>query len=371
MSAEAQQEQDPRTRCGYTPRECLQAFSKSLAESGVVATGRALHFGADLICSGGIEIFLQEIWNYAIYHVGIASPRIFVYLKKRIAELDDLIKAMPDEELWNTDEFQTRVGEIILVVRDAPTRTPIAWPKAGPETHTDAWIHGIAAQPPTEAIRRVWKPDGDMHILRTAGCELLAAIGAGSSEKALFWIRWLLDEEKRVKQETKGATLTTIDRAPPGASKASRHAVGYYVAALFAESYKEHARKSLVRMHEEFQCLLDLYRGADSRVGGTARKYILGLMAVILCEVPRWKVPAAPALIKDPVTVSRAVSQSTKFFREVLANARPAVATLTKYFKARGSLTDKQKEKLRAGAGQHNKIETMDTLMNMYLNGNA
>jgi hypothetical protein len=362
---------EPRTRCGYTPRECVQAFSKSLAESGIVATGRALHFGADLICSGGIDIFLQEIWNYSIYHIGIASPRIFVYLKQRMAELDKLVKALPDEELWNSDEFQTRIGEMILVTRDAPTRTPIAWPKAGSETHTDAWIRGIATSPETEAIRRVWKPEGDMPILRTAGCELLAAIGAGSSEKALFWIRWLLDEEKLVRQETKGATLTTIDRAPAGGPKAGRKGVGHYIIALFAESYKEHARKNLVRMHEEFQCLLDLYRGADSRVGGTARKYILGLLAVILCEVPRWKVPAAPTLIKDPVMISRAVSQSIKFFREALANARPQVSVLTKYFKSRGSLTDKQKEKLKSGAGQQTKIDTMDTLMKMYLNGNG
>jgi len=356
---------EPRTRCGYTPRACLQAFIKALAESGIVATGKTLHFAADLICSGAITLFMEEIWSYAIHHIGIASPRIFVYLRKRMGELDAIIKKLPDEELYQSEEFQTRIGELILVVRDAPSRTPVAWPKVGPETHAPSWLATAATAPETEAIRRVWKHDGDLPILRTAGCELLAAIGAGASEKALFWIRWIFDEENMVKKETKGATLTVIDRGAPG-QKAGRRSAGHYIAALFAESYKELAKKELVRMHEEFQCLLELWRGADERVNAASRKYILGMLAITLCEVPRWKVPAAPTLIKDPVTISRAVGQTGKFFREVLAHPKP-VTTLLKFFKMRGPLDDKTRDRLKKVTGQQKKIDTVDAILNSYL----
>jgi hypothetical protein len=361
-------EEQLRTRCGYTPRECLQAFIRSLTETGAVSTGKTLHFAADLICSGGVELFLEEIWNYAIHHIGIASPRIFVYLKKRTDELDKLIKKLPEDLLFSSEEFQTRVGEIILVVRDAPCRSPIPWPKVGPETHTTTWLTGLNSAPETEAIRRVWKQEGDMPLLKTVGCELVAAIGSGASEKALFWIRWLFDEEKKVKAETKGATMTTVDRAN-GGGRATARSVGHFIAALFAESYKEFARKELVRMHEEFQTLLDLWRGAEKRIGGGSRKYILGLLAIILCEVPRWKVPAAPTLIKDPVLISRTVGQSRRFFEEVLVYPKPMTTTLVKLFRIRGSMNDKQKDKLKTVTAQQQKIDTMDALFSAYIGG--
>lgn len=41
-------------------------------------------------------------------------------------------------------------------------------------------------------------------------------------------------------------------------------------------------------------------------------------MILALAEVPRWKVPAAQPLVKDPTVISRAVQQSVRFFQEVL-----------------------------------------------------
>jgi hypothetical protein len=50
--------------------------------------------------------------------------------------------------------------------------------------------------------------------------------------------------------------------------------------------------------------------------------------------VPRWKVPAAPTLIKDPVAMSRAIREVPKFFREVLAYDPPKHSVI-KAFKAK------------------------------------
>lgn len=49
------------------------------------------------------------------------------------------------------------------------------------------------------------------------------------------------------------------------------------------------------------------------------RMDLLCLAIQVVCEVPRWKVPAAAALVKDPVQLERAVSHAESFFREVLA----------------------------------------------------
>ena len=359
-----QAEEEPVTRCGYKPGDSLRAYESALMETGAVATGKALHFSADILCSGGYDIWVRSLWEFAIDHVGISSPRLFVYLKKRTYELDKLFKEYPEETLYNSDEFHTRTGEIVMILREVPRRPKLQWPKVGPETHMNGWIKNVAGATETAIIRRVWKAEGDMTLLRLAGSELLKAITDGSLEKTLFWIKWLFDEEATLRKETKGAALTTIHRGPTDSTD-----VGHFIAALFAESYKEMASTNMIRMAEEFQVLIDLWRGADTRISPASRRKVLGIMGQILCEVPRWKIPAAPALIKDPVQVSRAVSQTGKFFREVLAHppVKKGQAVL-KLFRSRGILdtaTRKKKEKINEF---QSKLDAYDKVMNDYLN---
>ena len=45
-------------------------------------------------------------------------------------------------------------------------------------------------------------------------------------------------------------------------------------------------------------------------------------MVLVITEVPRWKVPAAQPLIKDPTVTSRAVQQSVRFYQEILVKPR-------------------------------------------------
>jgi hypothetical protein len=48
----------------------------------------------------------------------------------------------------------------------------------------------------------------------------------------------------------------------------------------------------------------------------------MAYMILVITEVPRWKIPAAQPLIKDPTVMSRAVQQSVRFFQEVLVKPR-------------------------------------------------
>lgn len=360
-------ESEIRTRSGYKPSDCLKAFLTALSSSGVVNTGKALHFATDLVCSGGYDIWVQHLWSFALEHIGIGSPRIFVYLRKRISEMDALVSRLDEDTLWKDDEFQTRVCELIFVIRECPLRTRTPWPKVGVESHRDGWLRAVSTNATeTEVVKRVYKHSSDLYPLHIVSCELLKACSDGATEKALFWIRWVLDEDARLRKENNGAGLSTLDRGPPTVGNKQRSEVGYYLIQLFVEAYKEYAAKNLIRMSEEFQTLSDLYRGADKRIGAKGRRDILSLMAQILCEVPRWKVPAAPALIKDPATLSRTVQQSPNFFKEVLANPKVVLPGNRSIFTS-GKQSSKQKEKAKQGLTMETKFQVFDAAMEAYL----
>ena len=362
------QEKEIRSRSGYKPAECLKAFSVAMNESGILATGKALHFSADLVCSGGYDVWVRAIWEFVIEHIGIASPRIFVYLKKRIGEIDSMISRIDEDALYKDDEFQTRVTEIIFVIRECPRRSRIPWPKVGPETHRDGWLKAVSTNATeSDIIRRVYKSGSDLYPLHAASCELLKAISDGATEKAFFWIRWILDEDSRLRKENKGSGLSSLDRGPATLRGKNKSEACYYLQQLFGEAYKDYAGRQMIRMSEEFQALIDLFRGADPRISGKGKRDLLALMAQILCEVPRWKVPAAPPLIKDPVVLSRTISQAGNFFKEVLIEPRVNLGGKGKSI-FKGKESSKIREKVKKGATIEDQMEAYEAAMNAYLN---
>jgi hypothetical protein len=154
-----------------------------------------------------------------------------------------------------------------------------------------------------------------------AGNEMVYAITEGATERALFWVKWLLEEDQLIRKKF-GSGLTTMERGPPHLKGNQRANVGYYLIAVLAEVYKEFAEKGMVRIHEEFQALLNIYRSFDA--SSKKRVDTMALMIQILTDVPKWKVPAAPSLVQDATQLQRAVSQAELFFREVLAFPIPA-----------------------------------------------
>jgi hypothetical protein len=127
--------------------------------------------------------------------------------------------------------------------------------------------------------------------------------------------------------------------------------------AVLAEAYKDLARRGLVRMHEEFQELINLWRGKQTRLSSKQKHECIAFMILVVTEVPRWKVPAAQPLIKDPTVMSRAVQQSVRFFQEIVIKPRvnsivpkDLVASKSKKTKAVvtiGAKTDSTEDKMR------------------------
>jgi len=114
-----------------------------------------------------------------------------------------------------------------------------------------------------------------------------------------------------------------VERGPGYLKPIQKTSVGYYLIAVLAEVYKEFAEKGMVRMHEEFQAFLDIYRSTDFKISQRKKLDTIALMIQILTEVPKWKVPAAPSLVPDQTKLNRAVQQAEGFFREVLQLPMP------------------------------------------------
>jgi hypothetical protein len=307
-----------RTRFGYDARDCVKNLQDVLSQTGPIATGKALHYSADLVCSGGYEIWIRLIWSSVFQNVHLTSLRIFVFLLAKTKVLDESIRSLDIEALYKDPEFQHKIAEIVLVVQTLPRKGKLTWPKVPDETHGAPWFQTVPHAREADAVLKVWNAQNDQPVLRMVGNQILQACEEVNIEKALFWLKWILDEDKRIRSQGAGYTLTTSRRTGSGIVKGDKAEIGYYIAAVLAEAYKDLARRNLVRMHEEFQCLLDIWKGVQNRTTSRQKQECLALMIQIISEVPRWKVPAAQPLVKDPIVMSRAVQQSVRFFLEIV-----------------------------------------------------
>jgi hypothetical protein len=155
-----------------------------------------------------------------------------------------------------------------------------------------------------------------------AGNEMVYAIQEGATERAIFWAKWLIEEDAIIKKKF-GTGLTTIERGPSYLKPQQKTSAGFYIIVILAEVYKEFAEKGMIRMHEEFQALLDIFRSIDLKLTQRKKLDTIALMIQILTDVPKWRVPAAPSLVPDQTKLQRAVSQAEPFFREVLMMPLP------------------------------------------------
>lgn len=316
-----EKEPDIVSRKGYVLKDLARAFQNSLGESGPISTGKLIHYTADMVCSGGLQLWQKLCWDYAYDHIGVASPRIFHYLWRKFKEINDASLKMAFDAFCKKRDVQELITEIVLILQGCPKKTKARMPSVPTETHeNDEWLRSVLRTTDKAAVRRVWQRNTDLEQMLHAGNEMVFAITEGAPERSLFWVKWLTEEDSIVRKRY-GQGLTTFERGPPGLKPQQKTAMGYYIINICSEVYKEFAEKGMVRMHEEFQTLLDIYRASDT---GQKRKMdTIILMIQILTDVPRMKVPAAPTLVSDPGSMARIVAQSEGFFREILTFPLP------------------------------------------------
>lgn len=299
------------SRRGYVLKDLAKSFMQCLGEVGPISSGKLLHFTADMVTSGGLPLWEKLCWDYAYDHVGVASPRIFHYLHKKFRELNEQSSRLTMDGFIRKKEIQEQLIEIVAILQECPKKTKCKIPTVPQETHeNEGWLRSMLRTTDKLAVRKVYQRNSDLEQMLHAGNEMVYAIQEAAPERAIFWVKWLLEEDAIMKKKY-GAGLTTVERG----TQKDKLSVGYYIIAVLAEVYKEFAEKGMVRMHEEFQSLLDIYRSI-----ATQRKKldIIALMVQILTDVPKWKVPAAPSLVLDQTKLQRIVSQAESFFKEVL-----------------------------------------------------
>lgn len=311
-------EQEITSRRGYLLRDLAKAFLQCLGETGPIASGKLIHYTADMVTSGGLQLWQKLCLEYAYNHIGVASPRIFHFLFRKFRELNELSAKIPFEAFCRKKDIQEQLTEIVLILQDCPKKTKPKIPSVPPDTHeNETWLRSVLRTTDKLAVRKVYQRNSDLEQMLHAGNEMVYAIQEGATERALFWVKWLLEEDAIIKKKF-GTGLTTIERGPAQLKPQQKTSVGYYIIAILAEVYKEFAEKAMVRMHEEFQALLDIYRSTDFRITQRQKLDTVALMVQILTDVPKWKVPAAPSLVPDQTKLQRAVSQAEPFFKEVL-----------------------------------------------------
>jgi hypothetical protein len=312
------------SRKGYQLKDLARAFIQCLGETGPVASGKLIHYTADMITSGGLQLWQKLCWDYAYDHIGVASPRIFHFLFRKFRELNELSAKIPFENFCKKKEIQEQLAEIVLILQDCPKKTKPKIPSVSPDTHeNEDWLRSVLRTTDKMAVRRVFQRNADLEPMLHAGNEMVYAIQENATERALFWVKWLLEEDAILKKKF-GTGLTTVERGPAYLKPPQKTSVGFYIIAVLAEVYKEFAEKGMVRMHEEFQALLDIYRSTDFKITQRKKLDTIAVMVQILTDVPKWKIPAAPSLVPDVTKLQRAVSQAEAFFREVLAFPIPS-----------------------------------------------
>jgi hypothetical protein len=345
-------QQEITSRRGYFLKDLAKSFLQCLGETGPIASGKIIHFTADMVTSGGLQLWEKLCWDYAYDHIGVASPRIFHFLFRKFRELNDLSSKLAFDVFCKKKEIQESLTEIVVILQECPKKTKTKIPSVPQDTHqNDNWLRSVLRTTDKASVRKVYQRNADLEQMLHAGNEMVYAIQEGATERALFWVKWLLEEDAIVKKAF-GTGLTTIERGPAQLKPAQKSSVGYYIIAILAEVYKEFAEKGMLRMHEEFQALLDIYRSTDIRITQRKKMDTIAVMVQILTDVPKWKVPAAPSLVPDQTKLQRTVSQSDTFFREVLMlplpkKLLPATVTGLKQKKAKDpSKQDKLEQKL-------------------------
>ena len=321
---EDEKEPELTSRSGYEVRDVVRSFLQALGEAGAISSGKLLHYTADMISSGGLLLFERLCYDYAFDHIGIASPRIFYYLSNKFKDLRAKATLHELGVFCTLPAIQLSTAEIALILQGCPKKTKPKYPTVPAETHdNEGWLRSVLRTTDKASVRRVYQRSTDQEQMLHATNEMVFAIVEGATERAMFWAKWLQEEDTLARKRYQSG-LSTSERGPPGLKTASQKtAMGYYLVAVLAELYKEFSQKGMVRLHQEFQALLDLYRATNGWATQRRKNDILALFIQILVDMPRMKIPAAPTLVQDPAVLERMVQQAPTFYREVLFHPMP------------------------------------------------
>ena len=246
--------EEPISRKGYALKDLARNFIQALGETGPESSGKLLHYTADFIGSSGFDLWQRLCWDYAFDHIGIASPRIFSYLRQKMVILSEMATRLPAITFMASVEVQRATVEIVLILQMCPKKAKVKWPTVPQDTHkNEEWLLRTAQSPERSVVRKVWNHSVDLPPLFYSTNEVIQAITDGALEKALFWTRWIIEEDMALRK-TFGAGLSSMERGPPGLNSKQRSHPGYFLCAVLAETYKEFVenKPEILRMNFQY-----------------------------------------------------------------------------------------------------------------------
>ena len=94
------------------------------------------------------------------------------------------------------------LGVCVRSYQSCPKKTKPKIPSVPPATHeNEEWLRSALRTTDKAAVRKVWQRNSDLEPMLHAGNEMVYAITEGASERALFWVRWLMDEDMIIRKK--------------------------------------------------------------------------------------------------------------------------------------------------------------------------
>lgn len=352
------------SRKGYSLKDLVCSFLNNMNEHNTSGAGKLMHYTADMLCSGGILLWQRLCWDFAFENIGIANPMIFPFLQNSFRKLNTYYSKYPLDTFCRIQEIQKQNMETVLILQMCQRKPKIKMPSIPLNTHDNpSWLqsntHMSVVQVPHRAVRKIWHSSYDTQQALYGGNELAYACLEGSVERALFWMKWMTEEDT-IHRKKYGTGLTTMERGPESMARKQRGSIGLYICFILSELYKDFVERALIRMNEEFHSLFNIYSGTDSCITARRKTTCLVIMIQILTEVPKWKEASSPPLIKDKLEISMLTAQSEIFFREILSLPIPRKALPA----SAGNISRKAPVKKKETAERLDLVD--DLIMNFY-----
>lgn len=183
---------------GYTKAEAKKNLRLCLLDSD---QDEALFWALELLSSGLIDSLWQTLLDACIMGVHRANPKLLLYLIARHGEMQQLREAHEADmtQIRNSHSARFIVVEVLaLCCASRKTRLP-NWPTI-PEVDDLESLQAAVVAPARHFADAVLKPE-DPEDIHMAANEVAHALHVErrDAQQAMFWIRWLISYDRRLK----------------------------------------------------------------------------------------------------------------------------------------------------------------------------
>jgi hypothetical protein len=175
--------------CGYTKKDLFSALKKQLEKRDPITITK---WACEAHVSGWVAELFELYESYAVQHIGIGNPKLYLYLSQRREEVRRLIQGKQSfVQTQNDPKMRYIITEIPLVLIQSQRR-PIPKLQKFKEEDLDhtrmidrLMFYGKDYQ------KEYWHDDDDPPSLKGVFNEFIGSIRARHLDSVLFWLSWI------------------------------------------------------------------------------------------------------------------------------------------------------------------------------------